>query len=211
MEHVNAMTRFAVGEVWLECRLLLQRVSAPAYFAVVLGALSSLGYLAVLPMLKSKSARIQEHIQQLTQQEVGGQRKTELLNPSRGESGSATAGPSSDGSSIERLAAWRARLGDFKEVHEVLSRLFSIADHYELKIERVEYEQTVDSSSGLVLYRVRFEMLAPYAVLRRYCDEVLRRFAFISLDEFKLEREAVTTDSLRSKVGFALHLRRDGP
>jgi hypothetical protein len=211
MEHANAMTRFAVGEVWLECRLLLQRVSAPAYFAVVLGALSSLGYLAVLPMLKSKSARIQEHIQQITQQEVGGQRKTELLNPSRGESGSATAGPSSDGSSTERLAAWRARLGDFKEVHEVLSRLFSTADHYELKIERVEYEQTVDSSSGLVLYRVRFEMLAPYAVLRRYCDEVLRRFAFISLDEFKLEREAVTTDSLRSKVGFALHLRRDGP
>ena len=105
-----------------------------------------------------------------------------------------------------RLAVWRAQLGDFQQVHDSIGRIFALANRYDLRIERADYEQTARPVEGLVIYRVQLETVAPYPVLRRYCDDVLRQFAFVALDELMLERESVATDALRAKMRFSLHL-----
>ena len=106
----------------------------------------------------------------------------------------------------QRLDEWRQRLGYPHKTMDYIGRIYALANRQDLTIEQADYETTHDSASGLVTYRVRFESEAGYAALRQYCDEVLRRFPFISLDEFALERESVESDTLRAKIGLTLHL-----
>jgi len=217
MGGTGPMTTIGLSQHWLQVRLHMRRVSHTAWLAIAIWLAVALGNFVGLPLIEQRSAALDLSIQQsrdaalvlsagtpkaagvVDRSGVGVRQSAQLLPGLAGESSSA------------RLQAWRDQLGDPQQVHDSIGRIFAIASRYELKIDRADYEQTAQPAQGLVIYRVQLEIVAPYAVLRRYCDEVLRQFSFVALDEFVLERESVATDALRAKLRFSLHLHRPNP
>jgi hypothetical protein len=181
----------------------MRRLSLAAWLAIVVGVAAVLGNFVAVPYLEQSGTAMDLRIQQSRGARGG---------PDAGATGATGAdntvpNRSSVGASpAARLAVWRAQLGDFQQVHDSIGRSFALANRYDLRIERADYEQTARPVEGLVIYRVQLETVAPYPVLRRYCDDVLRQFAFVALDELMLERESVATDALRAKMRFSLHL-----
>jgi hypothetical protein len=217
MGGTGPMMSIGLSQRWLQVRLHMRRVSQTAWLAIAIWLAVALGNFLGLPLIEQRSAALDLSIQQ---------RRDAALVRSAGTSKAAGVVDRSDAgarqsaqlvpgltaeSSIARLQAWREQLGDLQQVHDSIGRILALASRYELKIDRADYEQTAQPAQGLLIYRMQLEIVAPYAVLRRYCDEVLRQFAFVALDELVLERESVATDALRAKLRFSLHLHRPNP
>lgn len=218
------MTTISLRQRGLQLRLQMRRLSLAAWLAIVVGVAAVLGNFVAVPYLEQSSTAMDLRIQQSRGArggpDAGGAGAAGSVGAAGGTGAAGSAGAagatgadntvpnrSSVGASpAARLAVWRAQLGDFQQVHDSIGRIFALANRYELRIERADYEQTARPVEGLVIYRVQLETVAPYAVLRRYCDDVLRQFAFVALDELMLERESVATDALRAKMRFSLHL-----
>ena len=180
-----------LARVLLQLRLRWGRHSWVARSAWVLLLMALVLSVVVLPEAKARielaHSQLREARQSMTRQRVA----------------PPTAVESPDD---QRISDWRGRLGQVAKLSDYLGRFFSMAARYEVAIGQADYEAITDGESGLVTYRLRFESDAGYAELRQFCDEVLRRFPFVSLDEFALEREAVESGTLRAKLGFSFHM-----
>ena len=185
------MNPTAISRAVLQIRLHWQRNSPVARLALTLAALLVLLTAGVLPWVESRLDDAQSSLRQ-TRQDLARARATAPVVIERADD--------------RRLDDWHERLGHPHKTMDYIGRLYAIAARQELVIDQADYETATDAATGLMTYRLRFQSEASYAALRQFCDEVLRRFPFISLDEFALERESVESDTLQAKLGFTLHL-----
>jgi hypothetical protein len=185
------MNAIAISRAVLQLRLRWQRNSAVARLAWALAVLVLLLTVGVMPWVESRLDEAQSRLRE-TRQAVA--------------RASMTAPQVVERPDDRRLAEWHERLGHLHRTTDYIGRIYAVAARQELVIDQADYESTTDSATGLVTYRLRFQSEASYAALRQFCDEVLRRFPFISLDEFALDRESVESDTLHAKLGFTLHL-----
>ena len=182
--------------VLLQCRLRWQHYSLVARSAWVLILMALALSAAIIPAVESRTDLARKQLRDVRQQVI----RQRASPPVEVES-----------PDLQRIVEWRGRLGHSAKLSEYLGRFFSMAARHEVAIEQADYEAFTDGTSGLLTYRLRFESDAGYAAVRQLCDEVLRRFPFVSLDEFVLEREAVENDTLRAKLGFSFHLMARSP
>lgn len=106
-------------------------------------------------------------------------------------------------------AQFRAAFPPVQERHQRLARVMALAASLGLEARRGEFREVQESQLGLVRYRLTLPVAGPYAAARKLVEQALREDPALSLDNLRIERSDVQSDTTRIELQFSLWMRPD--
>ena len=88
-----------------------------------------------------------------------------------------------------------------------LDAIFTAAARRNVTLLKGEYQLKLDPGSPLAAYTATFPIRGDYATLKDFSGDVLRALPHVSLDEFRVSRDAAGSTSLEAVVRFTLFYR----
>ncbi|MDP3824861.1 MAG: hypothetical protein Q8R33_25595 [Burkholderiales bacterium] len=110
---------------------------------------------------------------------------------------------------VDPAAQFRAAFPPVQQRHQRLAQVMSIAASLGLEARRGEFRELQESQLGLVRYRLTLPLVGHYAAARKLVEQALREDAALSLDNLRIERSDVQSDTTRIELQFSLWMRPD--
>lgn len=110
---------------------------------------------------------------------------------------------------VDPALQFRAAFAPAQQRHERLARLMLLAGSLGLEARRGEFRELQEPLLGLLRYRLTLPLAGPYAAARKFVEQALREDVALSLDNLRIERSDVQSDSCRIELQFSLWMRPD--
>jgi hypothetical protein len=108
---------------------------------------------------------------------------------------------------VERsLANFYAVLGNTHDVEQQLKVLFETAKETGLSLSQAEYKAAFDKNGRFHTYQIRLPVKGGYGSIRVFCEQVLIRVPFMSLDEISFKRDEIAASTVEAKLRLTLYL-----
>jgi hypothetical protein len=88
-----------------------------------------------------------------------------------------------------------------------LEAIFAAAAQRKVMLPKGEYQLKVDPNSPFVSYTATFPIRSDYATLRDFSADVLTTLPHVSMDDFRMSRDAAGSTSLEAVLRFTLFYR----
>ncbi|MFC0398866.1 hypothetical protein [Paraburkholderia rhizosphaerae] len=111
----------------------------------------------------------------------------------------------------ERLAAFYTALGDAGHTEQVVMRLFDAAAEAGVKLDKTEYKPGDDRVGRFETYTIVLPVKGDYASLRRFCEKVLLKVPYASLDDMRFKRSSANDQTIEASLRFTVFLRPAAP
>lgn len=175
-----------MGDVWLDCRLLLSRVG---YFRLVAGGLllgACLVHFAVSPQLDAEIQTLRQQAHALREALVGNDQES-LLH--------------------DRYQAFLDRLPRLDERPTLLKSFFEASAAQGITLSQAEYQLQHNDLGGYYRLRISLPVTAPYPKLRRFVDALLEQVPSASIDEVVLHRETVNNPIVNANLKLSIYFK----
>lgn len=110
---------------------------------------------------------------------------------------------------VDPAAQFRAAFAPEQQRHQRLAHLMLLAGSLGLEARRGEFREVQEPPLGLLRYRLTLPLTGPYAAARKFTEQALRDDAALSLDNLRIERSDVQSDTCRIELQFSLWMRPD--
>lgn len=110
---------------------------------------------------------------------------------------------------VDPALQFRAAFAPAQERHQRLAALMLLAGSLGLEARRAEFRELQEAQLGLLRYRLTLPLTGPYAATRKFVEQALREDAALSLDNLRIERGDVQSDTCRVELQFSLWMRPD--
>lgn len=107
----------------------------------------------------------------------------------------------------QNLAAFRAALGQRRDVEQQLGTLFALAAKAGLTLSSGQYKAGYEPDSGVHTYQIILPVRGSYASVWQFCLQALAAIPFASLDEISFRRDAIADTLLEARLRFTLYLK----
>jgi hypothetical protein len=110
---------------------------------------------------------------------------------------------------VDPAAQFRAAFAPAQQRHQRLAHLMLLAGALGLEARRGEFREVQEAQLGLLRYRLTLPLTGPYAAARKFAEQALRDDPALSLDNLRIERSDVQSDTCRIELQFSLWMRQD--
>lgn len=124
-----------------------------------------------------------------------------VLNQARSQRSAATV--------VDPALQFRAAFAPAQQRHQRLAALMLLAGSLGLEARRAEFRELQETQLGLLRYRLTLPLAGPYAAARKFMEQALREDAALSLDNLRIERSDVQSDTCRIELQLSLWMRPD--
>ena len=177
----------------LDLWLVLSRLPAAAWLAIVLALAGLLAQCVWLPSLRRQRTELAEELRMLRHR-----RDVRSTGPSHVPA-----------TSLQRLKDFQAVLGG-AEHQEVLTRvMFSAAGDAGLSLTEGSYARTVDRAGLYLRLDVSQPVRGTFAQTRSYCDRVLAAVPYAALEDLHFKRDGIAVPAGEALVRWTFYLRPD--
>ncbi|MFZ6646011.1 hypothetical protein ACO0LO_09855 [Undibacterium sp. TJN25] len=97
-------------------------------------------------------------------------------------------------------------LGQDGYQEQQLKTIFSIAKKNGIALSQSEYKSSYDKSGNFHTLRIILPVKASYAVVRKFCEELLEAIPFAALNEINFKRDTIANPTLETRLSFTLYL-----
>ena len=108
---------------------------------------------------------------------------------------------------VDPADRFRAAFAPAQQRHQRLASLMLLAGSLGLEARRGEFRELQPPQLGLLRYRLTLPLVGSYAAARKFTEQALREDAALSLDNLRIERSDVQSDSCRIELQFSLWMR----
>lgn len=110
---------------------------------------------------------------------------------------------------VDPAAQFRAAFPPVQQRHQRLASVMALAASLGLEARRGEFREVQEAQLGLLRYRLTLPLVGTYAAARKLAEQSLREDAALSLDNLRIERSDVQSDTARIELQFSLWMRPD--
>lgn len=110
---------------------------------------------------------------------------------------------------VDPATRFRAAFAPAQQRHQRLASLMLLAGSLGLEARRGEFRELQEPQLGLLRYRLTLPLVGSYSAARQFTEQALREDAALSLDNLRIERSDVQSDSCRIELQFSLWMRPD--
>ncbi|MBV8125076.1 MAG: hypothetical protein JO370_13495 [Paucibacter sp.] len=97
-------------------------------------------------------------------------------------------------------------LGEGDRVEQYVKEVFATAHESGIDLGAGEYRWAREAHAETDRYQVRLPVKGSYASIRGFCEQVLVKLPFASLDDFSLKRESIGDAEVEAQLQFSFHL-----
>ena len=108
---------------------------------------------------------------------------------------------------VDPADRFRAAFAPAQQRHQRLASLMLLAGSLGLEARRGEFREVQEPQLGLWRYRLTLPLVGSYAAVRQFTEQALREDTALSLDNLRIERSDVQSDSCRVELQFSLWMR----
>jgi hypothetical protein len=163
-------------------RRLMRRVGAPGLAGLLLLG-TALALVAWAPGLLREAAALRETAQS---------RQASLLAVVRGRDDPL--------SPQQRVREFSARFPTRDQMPQDLMQVFAAARRSAVELNKGEYQFKAEPNSPFVSYSATFPVKESYAGIKKFTSEVLRSLPHAAMEELRLERSSVGSESLDARI-----------
>ncbi len=106
-----------------------------------------------------------------------------------------------------RLQAFRAVLGDKRDMHRLVAQVFSAAERHALALAQADYKLDFDQAGGFYTYQLTLPVRGAYPQVRRFVDATLAATPCAALEEVDFRRDGIGMPTTEAKLKFVLYLK----
>jgi len=108
-----------------------------------------------------------------------------------------------------QLKLFYGTLGNLFKVSTYVEKINDLAKLNNLTIERANYSLSYQNNGHYYIYKIIFPLQGSYSSIKIFCENIIKEFAFIALDNINFKRENISKKLINTELSITLFLSED--